>query len=58
MKKMKTYRLEEEVLAQLDYLLEFYQKQNDEQAAFKKKISYADILELLIKRDYERLREE
>ena len=51
-KKNTTYRMEEEQIEQLDKLVEYYQNE------FGFKISKANILERLIKKDFERLQKE
>jgi hypothetical protein len=51
-KKNTTYRMEEEQIEQLDKLVEYYEQE------FGFKISKANILERLIKKDYEQLKEQ
>jgi hypothetical protein len=52
MKKNQTYRIEEEQIDQLDKLVQHYQNE------FAVKLSKANVVERLIKKDYEHLTKE
>lgn len=54
-KIQKSYRLEKKQVEQLDKLVEYYEAEMTNQLGVSVNISAATVLELLVKRDFERI---
>lgn len=57
-KIQRSYRLEEKQVKQIDELMKHYEVELSEQLGINVSVSAATVLELLVKRDFERIQKE